>query len=41
MGPGEYQDIAAQIITDPYPSPYFTDRTRHSGLLATLGILQT
>jgi len=41
MGLAEYQDIASQIITDPSPSQCFTNRARHSGLLATLGILQT
>jgi hypothetical protein len=35
-GPEEYQDIAAQIITDP--SPYFTVGTGHLGLQASLGV---
>jgi len=39
IGPAEYQYIAAQIVTDP--PPHFTGGTRHSGLYAALGVLQT
>jgi hypothetical protein len=38
MGPAEYQDIAAQIITDP--PLCFTVGTRYSGLQAFLGIIR-
>jgi hypothetical protein len=39
MGLTEYQHIPAQIMTDP--PPCFTIETRHSGLLASSGVLQT
>jgi hypothetical protein len=39
IGPIEYQDIAAQINTDL--PPFFTVETRHSGIQASLGVLQT
>jgi len=39
IGPAQYQDIAAQIMTDP--PPCFTVGTRHSGFQAPLGTLQT
>jgi hypothetical protein len=38
MGPTEYHDIAAQIITEPQLC--FTVGTRHSGLQASLNVLQ-
>jgi hypothetical protein len=38
IGPAEYQDIAAQIITDPHPC--FTVGTRQSVLQASLGVPQ-
>ena len=38
MGPAEYQDNAAQIITNP--TPCFAAGIRHSGLQASLGVLQ-
>jgi hypothetical protein len=38
MGPTEYYDIAAQTI--PEPSTCFTVVTRHSGVYASLGVLQ-
>ena len=38
-GPAEYQDIVAQIFIDL--PPFFTVGTRHSGLWASLGVLQT
>jgi hypothetical protein len=39
IGPAEYQDIAAQIVTDP--PPCFAVGTSHSVLWASLGFLQT
>jgi len=39
MGPAQYQDITAQITTDP--PLCFTGGTRHSGFQTSLGTLQT
>jgi hypothetical protein len=37
-----YHDIAAQIITEPPPSVFHSwNRTRHSGLEGSWGVLQT
>jgi hypothetical protein len=44
MGPIEYYDIAAQATTTPPPPPprgHFTAETRHWGVEASLGVLQT